>query len=83
MSHAALTLKPGAVLENLCIESVLGSGAFATVYRVTDNSLGSSFTLKEYLPQKQALRRENGQISVKDEALKETYGVLNFTPILF
>ena len=73
MTRETLTLKPGAIVENLRIESVLGSGAFATTYVVTDNSLGSSFALKEYLPRKQVLRSENGRISIRDEASKEAY----------
>lgn len=50
MSVAALALAPGAVVDNLRIDRVLGQGAFGITYLVTDLVLDKSFALKEYLP---------------------------------
>ena len=60
MAH--LSMEPGAVIENLRIDRVLGEGAFGITYLVTDQVLDTSFALKEFLPREIVTRAEDGQL---------------------
>ena len=60
MSVVSLALAPGAVIDNLRIDRVLGQGAFGITYLVTDQVLNKSFALKEYLPRELVSRSEDG-----------------------
>ncbi len=64
----ALALAPGSVVEKLRIDRVLGQGAFGITYLVTDEVLGKSFALKEYLPREHAIRGEDGNLQAVNEA---------------
>ncbi len=64
----ALALAPGSVVEKLRIDRVLGQGAFGITYLVTDEVLGKSFALKEYLPREHAIRGEDGSLQAVNEA---------------
>jgi serine/threonine protein kinase len=46
----SLALAPGAIVDQLRIDRVIGQGAFAITYLVTDQVLNKSFALKEFLP---------------------------------
>jgi formylglycine-generating enzyme required for sulfatase activity/serine/threonine protein kinase len=60
MSVVSLALAPGAVIDNLRIDRILGQGAFGITYLVTDQVLNKSFALKEYLPSELVSRSEDG-----------------------
>jgi len=64
----ALALAPGSVVDKLRIDRVLGQGAFGITYLVTDEVLGKSFALKEYLPREHAIRGEDGSLQAVNEA---------------
>ncbi len=68
MSGKSLALAPGSIVDNLRIDRVLGQGAFGITYLVTDEVLGKSFALKEYLPREHAIRREDGGLQATGEA---------------
>ena len=75
MTESSLALTPGSTVDKLRIDRVLGQGAFGITYLVTDEVLGKSFALKEYLPREQVLRKEDGAlraISEKAEAIFTT-----------
>jgi formylglycine-generating enzyme required for sulfatase activity/serine/threonine protein kinase len=79
MTAASLALAPGAVIENLRIDRVLGQGAFGITYLVTDQVLNTSFALKEYLPRDLVTRNEDGRLQPSGEQA-ELYatGLLHF-----
>ena len=54
---------------------VLGVGGFGVVYLANDYSLERQVALKEYMPASLAVRGEGALISVRSEALAETYAV--------
>ncbi len=64
----ALALAPGSIVDKLRIDRVLGQGAFGITYLVTDEVLGKSFALKEYLPREHAVRQEDGSLQAVSEA---------------
>jgi formylglycine-generating enzyme required for sulfatase activity/serine/threonine protein kinase len=68
MSVVSLALAPGAVVDNLRVDRVLGQGAFGITYLVTDLVLDKSFALKEFLPLDLVSRAEDGGLRPKDEA---------------
>jgi formylglycine-generating enzyme required for sulfatase activity/serine/threonine protein kinase len=68
MSQDSLALAPGFIVEKLRIDRVLGQGAFGITYLVTDEVLGKSFALKEYLPREHAIRKEDGCLQAASEA---------------
>ncbi len=68
MTGKSLALAPGSVVDKLRIDRVLGQGAFGITYLVTDEVLGKSFALKEYLPREHAIRREDGSLQAINEA---------------
>ena len=75
MSAVSLALAPGSTVDKLRIDRVLGQGSFAITYLVTDELLGQSFALKEYLPAAQVSREANGQlrpVSKQSAAVFET-----------
>ena len=59
----AQPLKPGSVVDTLRVDRVLGHGALAVTYLVTDPVLNKSFALKEYLPRDQVLRTADGRLA--------------------
>jgi formylglycine-generating enzyme required for sulfatase activity len=67
MPDLSLALAPGAVVDNLRVDRILGQGAFAITYLVTDLVLNKSFALKEYAPPD--LVRRSGDSSL--QALNE------------
>ena len=62
MTAASLALAPGFIVDKLRIDRVLGQGAFGITYLVTDEVLGKSFALKEYLPREHAIRRQDNSL---------------------
>ena len=68
MTGKSLALAPGSVVDKLRIDRVLGQGAFGITYLVTDEVLGKSFALKEYLPREHAIRQEDGSLQAASEA---------------
>jgi formylglycine-generating enzyme required for sulfatase activity/serine/threonine protein kinase len=62
----AQPLTPGSVVDKLRIDRVLGHGAFAVTYLVTDPVLNKSFALKEYLPRDRVLRTADGRLEPAD-----------------
>ena len=59
-------LPPGALVDTLRIDRVLGAGAFGVTYLVTDTVLGTPFALKEYLPRELAGRAPDGRLRALD-----------------
>jgi len=68
MTGKSLALAPGSIVDKLRIDRVLGQGAFGITYLVTDEVLGKSFALKEYLPRDHAIRQEDGSLQPAREA---------------
>jgi formylglycine-generating enzyme required for sulfatase activity len=80
MTESSLALAPGSTVDRLRIDRVLGQGAFGITYLVTDEVLGKSFALKEYLPREQVRRKTDGSlraISEQAEAIFTT-GLAHF-----
>jgi len=73
MSVVSLALSPGAVIDNLRIDRVLGQGAFGITYLVTDQVLNKSFALKEYLPRDLVSRSEGGALQPINAGLSSQY----------
>jgi len=73
MSVVSLALAPGAVIDNLRVDRVLGQGAFGITYLVTDLVLNKSFALKEYLPRDQVSRGEDGRLQPISEQAWDRY----------
>jgi formylglycine-generating enzyme required for sulfatase activity/serine/threonine protein kinase len=73
MSGDSLALAPGSIVDNLRIDRVLGQGAFGITYLVTDEVLGKSFALKEYLPRELAKRRESGSLQAASEGSESLF----------
>jgi formylglycine-generating enzyme required for sulfatase activity/serine/threonine protein kinase len=73
MSVVSLALAPGAVIENLRVDRVLGQGAFGITYLVTDQVLNKSFALKEYLPRDQVSRNEDGSLQAMGGQVSKLY----------
>ncbi len=73
MSEETLALAPGAVVDNLRIDRVLGQGAFGITYLVTDQVLNKSFALKEYLPQELVSRSEDGVLQPSNAGLSSKF----------
>ena len=73
MSVVSLALAPGAVIDNLRIDRVLGQGAFAITYLVTDQVLNKSFALKEYLPRELVSRSEDGVLAPGNAEVSSQY----------
>ena len=68
MTEKSLALTPGSIVDKLRIDRVLGQGAFGIIYLVTDEVLGKSFALKEYLPRDYTVRRQDGSLQAASEA---------------
>ena len=62
MSAVSPALAPGSIVDNLRVDRVLGQGAFGITYLVTDELLGKSFALKEYLPREHVDREQDGRL---------------------
>ena len=73
MANSTLALPPGAVIDNLRVDRVLGEGAYGVTYLVTDQVLNKTFALKEYLPRESARRGTDGRLEAADEADAESY----------
>ena len=73
-------LAPGAVVDGLRIDRVLGQGAFGITYLVTDQALNKSFALKEFLPRDEVSRNEEGRLQpLGDDATRRfSTGLSNF-----
>lgn len=73
-------LTPGAVVDGLRIDRVLGQGAFGITYLVTDQDLNKSFALKEFLPRDEVSRNEDGRLQpLGDDATQRfSTGLSNF-----
>ena len=80
MTAESLALAPGSIVDKLRIDRVLGQGAFGITYLVTDEVLGKSFALKEYLPREHAIRRQDGSLHAAGESSTAlfTAGLENF-----
>jgi formylglycine-generating enzyme required for sulfatase activity/serine/threonine protein kinase len=80
MTTIPLALAPGSVVDKLRIDRILGRGAFGITYLVTDEVLGKSFALKEYLPGEQVQRVDNGNLRPLNEqsAAVFTAGLAHF-----
>ena len=69
MSAVSQALTPGSTVDKLRIDRVLGQGAFGITYLVTDELLGKSFALKEFLPRDHVRRAEDGSLQpVREES---------------
>jgi len=66
MSRDTLALAPGFIVDTLRIDRVLGQGAFGITYLVTDEVLGKSFALKEYVPHGLVQREADGRLAPID-----------------
>ncbi|MEE8340433.1 MAG: bifunctional serine/threonine-protein kinase/formylglycine-generating enzyme family protein [Xanthomonadales bacterium] len=69
----ALALAPGSIVDKLRIDRVLGQGAFGITYLVTDEVLGKSFALKEYLPREHAIRQADGSLQAANGTSAEVF----------
>ncbi len=71
MSTISLALAPGAVVDNLRVDRLLGQGTFGITYLVTDQVLNKPFALKEFLPREHVSRAEDGTLQpVSSQATK-------------
>ncbi len=68
MTGRSLALAPGSIVDKLRIDRVLGQGAFGIIYLVTDEVLGTSFALKEYLPREHVIRQDDESLQAASEA---------------
>ena len=73
MSMESLALAPGAVVDQLRIDRVIGQGAFAITYLVTDQVLNKSFALKEYLPPELVTRSADNSLRPVDQAADKSF----------
>ena len=80
MNGDSLALAPGSIVDKLRIDRELGQGAFGITYLVTDEVLGKSFALKEYVPREYAVRQNDGslQANSKESEALFTAGLRNF-----
>ncbi|MCW8925347.1 MAG: bifunctional serine/threonine-protein kinase/formylglycine-generating enzyme family protein [Xanthomonadales bacterium] len=67
------TLQPGAHVGGLQINEILGIGAFAVTYLVTDPAIGTRFALKEYLPRQHAVRDDGGKVVAIDDESAQAF----------
>jgi formylglycine-generating enzyme required for sulfatase activity/serine/threonine protein kinase len=67
MTGQMLALTPGFIVDNLRVDRVLGQGAFGITYLVTDELLGKSFALKEYVPRELVRRADDGRLLPIDD----------------
>lgn len=69
MTRQSQALQPGAHVAELQINAILGVGASAITYLVTDPAIGTRFALKEYLPNELVSRAEDGKVvAANDES---------------
>lgn len=66
-------LPPGHRLQELVVETVLGSGGHSIVYRVRDERLDRVFALKEYMPATIAQRDAAGVVMARSPRHQPTY----------
>jgi formylglycine-generating enzyme required for sulfatase activity len=73
MKPDSLALAPGYRIESLRIDRILGQGTFGITYLVTDEVLGKSFALKEYLPRAHVSRDADGRLKPSDHHSVEIF----------
>jgi formylglycine-generating enzyme required for sulfatase activity len=73
VSVPAPVLPPGARVDTLRIDRVLGQGAFGVTYLVTDTVLATPFALKEFLPEGLVNRSADQRLVAADEASRELF----------
>ena len=73
MNEDSLALAPGSVVEKLRVDRVLGQGTFGITYLVTDEVLGKSFALKEFLPRKYSVRKEDGSLQAASKSSEDLF----------
>ena len=80
MSGDSLALTPGSIVDKLRIDRVLGQGTFGITYLVTDELLGKSFALKEYVPREYVRRTaDSGLLPIDaDSAVLFATGLKHF-----
>ena len=69
----ASPLAPGTLIDELRIDRVLGRGASGVTYLVTDTVLDRTFTLKEYLPGRGVVRRDDGVLEAADPKCRDNF----------
>lgn len=73
-AHAAsLALKPGFLLHEYRIDSVLGQGGFGITYLATDINLNTRVAIKEYLPEEIAFRKSGQTVSAHSTRFQDRY----------
>ncbi len=70
----ARALPAGFRINEFEIQSVLGSGSFAIVYKAYDHSLGQTRAIKEFLPKGLAARFDNHAITILSKKDEAAYG---------
>jgi formylglycine-generating enzyme required for sulfatase activity len=68
MDVEELFLQPGDRVDQFRVDRVLGQGAFAVTYLVTDTVLNAPFALKEFLPRERAHRAPDGSLQPVDSS---------------
>jgi formylglycine-generating enzyme required for sulfatase activity/serine/threonine protein kinase len=71
--NTAAALAPGTLIDELRIDRVLGQGASGVTYLVTDTVLDKTFTLKEYLPGRGVVRRDDGALKAADPKYRDGF----------
>lgn len=67
------SLPIGYVLQEYCIEKLLGVGGFGLTYLATDTNLNLKVAIKEYMPSDFAARSEDQSVLPKSENVAETF----------
>jgi formylglycine-generating enzyme required for sulfatase activity len=73
MSNETRTLRPGAFVDDLQVNAILGSGARDVTYLVSDPAIGTRFALKEYLPARLVVRQADGRLTPRDESCDQRF----------
>ena len=70
---ASLALRPGFLLHEYRIDSVLGKGGFGITYLATDINLNTRVAIKEYLPEEIAFRKSGQTVSAHSTRHQDRY----------
>lgn len=73
MNKQSAPLQTGSHVGDLQINGVLGEGAFAITYLVSDPAIGTTFALKEYLPSHSVVRNKDGSVTIRDATLQPAF----------